>query len=279
MASNSAINVHHISAAQISELASLGYYLQFTMGRQLNSTPHDHDFCELVCLAEGECIHSVNGVRSTLQPGSISLVLPGQVHFLDEQTEGTNVIALSFTREEAELFSAAFPIESFPQTVMTERSTFRQIQRLSEKLLQNRGIDAPLALRALLGMIFSCFAENKATLQSCLPKKVEALLAKANNIDVAARGVPAFLQISNYSYSQLSRLTKQYLDKTPGEYINTLRLQFAYEMITEDTLDYELICDMVGFSSFSHFCKLIHSAYGLTPAKLRKQAQRKVETV
>ncbi len=279
MTSNSAINVHRISTVQIPELTSPGYYLQFTMGRRLNSTPHDHDFYEVVCLSEGECVHSVNGVRSRLQPGSISLVLPGQIHFLDEQAEGTNVIALSFACREAELFSGAFPIGSFSQTIMTERGSFWQIQRLSEKLLQNRGIDAPLALRALLGMIFSCFAENKATLQSCIPEKVEMLLAKANNIDVAARGVPALLQISNYSYSQLSRLTKRYLGKTPGEYINDLRLQFAYEMIAGGTLDYELICDMVGFSSFSHFCKLIRAAYGQSPAKLRKQAQAKPETV
>lgn len=279
MASNSAINIHHISTAQIPELTSVGYYLQFTERRRLNSTPHDHDFCELVCLSAGSCVHTVNDVRYILQPGSISLVLPGQVHFLCEQAAGTNVIALSFTGEEAQLFSNAFPIEDFPQTIMTERGTFWHIQRLGERLLQGRGIDAPLAMRALLGTIFACFAESKASLQSNIPKKVETLFARANNIDVVSGGVPAFLQISNYSYSQLSRLTKHYLGKTPGEYINALRLQFAYEMITGDILDYGLICDTVGFSSFSHFCKLIRAAYGLTPAKLRKQAQCKTETV
>ncbi len=279
MSSNSAINVHHMSAAQIPELVALGYYLQFTDKRALNPTPHDHNFYEVVCLASGSCVHTVNDVRYTLQPGSISLVLPGQVHFLCEQAAETNVIALSFTCDEARLFSNAFPIDDFPQTIMTERGTFWQIQRLGERLLQNRGIDTPLAMRALLGIIFACFAEGKATLQSSIPKNIEALLAKVNNIDIAAEGVPAFLRVSNYSYSQLSRLTKQYVGKTPGEYINTLRLQFAYEMITGDILDYELICDTVGFSSFSHFCKLIRSAYGLTPAKLRKQAQNKAKTV
>lgn len=279
MSINSALNVHHISALQISDLSSFGYYLQFTNGRILNFTPHDHNFFEVVFLVSGQCVHTINNTPHLLRPGNMSIVLPGQIHFLGEQSKGTNVIALSFACEEMNLFLKIFPIEELPQTVMTDYGSFLQIHNLCKNILQNHRIGDSLTMRALLGIILSLFAESKANLQSKLPENIENIFSKINNIDTAAEGISAFLRISSYSYSQLSRITKQYLGKTPGEYINTLRLQFAYEMITDTNLDYEFICEKVGFSSFSHFCKLIHSSFGLTPAKLRKQTQNSMRTV
>ena len=65
----------------------------------------------------------------------------------------------------------------------------------------------------------------------------------------------------------------------PGEFITSLRLQYAYEMIKWGSERYEEISEKVRFSSFSHFSKLIRQRYGMTPAQIRGQNTNYTGTV
>ena len=64
---------------------------------------------------------------------------------------------------------------------------------------------------------------------------------------------------------------KKWLNTTPKEYINKVRLEHAYTMIVSTDQRFEDIACAVGFSSVSHFNDLIKKNYGFTPAELRKR--------
>ena len=92
-----------------------------------------------------------------------------------------------------------------------------------------------------------------------------------NTMENIKEGIPAFLRVSGYSHSQLCRLMKKWLDTTPKEYINKVRLEHAYTMIVSSDQRFEEIADAIGFLSVSHFSDLIKKTYGFTPAELRKR--------
>jgi AraC-like DNA-binding protein len=64
---------------------------------------------------------------------------------------------------------------------------------------------------------------------------------------------------------------KKWLNTTPKEYINKVRLEHAYTMIVSTDQRFDDIAYDVGFSSVSHFNDLVKKNYGFTPAELRKR--------
>lgn len=124
--------------------------------------------------------------------------------------------------------------------------------------------------RILLSRCFSYVVQSKYDNAKALPSDFTAVLSQVNKLENAAEGVNAFLRISNFSHSQLCRLTKRYLGMTPSEYINDIRMKYAMEMILNSDLDYDTVCETVGFSSLSHFYGLFVKKFGITPSAARR---------
>lgn len=273
------VHVEHLHARDFVDLAGFGYFLQLTNGRQLYNELHDHDFYELICVLSGACVHTLDGEVKRLSAGSMAFIRPGQTHSLTGQAVGTNVAALSFKRSEMSRFRAAFDPDRLPGTVALDIDTLHAIRHSCERIFVYQSGDPTLSLRALLGLLLSRLAEAETLADDAMPADFETLLVRMHSLGSASKGVPEFVRLSNFSYSQLRRLTLRYLGKTPGDYVTSLRLELAYDLIVWGNGGYEEIGDSVGFSSFSHFCKLIRETYGATPAKLRSSAKNRIRTV
>ena len=75
------------------------------------------------------------------------------------------------------------------------------------------------------------------------------------------------------SGTYLARLFNQYLNCSPGEYINKLRLNYAKTMINDggDLLE---VCYASGFKSYSHFTKKFKEFTGSTPSVYKKKSNK-----
>ena len=83
--------------------------------------------------------------------------------------------------------------------------------------------------------------------------------------------IPAFLEISHYSQTHLSRILHKYFDMGLHDYILTIRLETAYNDLVLTSKALEEISESIGYNSFSHFNKIFKKKYGITPAALRKE--------
>ena len=77
------------------------------------------------------------------------------------------------------------------------------------------------------------------------------------------------------SRSNLFSIFKQ-ANTSPNNYITDKRLQTAYKLIIETQLSVAEICEKIGFSNSSYFCRQFRARFGTTPIQTRKQynAQR-----
>ncbi len=286
-------------------LASCGYYFQLTRGRVLSREKHCHRFYELICVMDGRCAHEVNGLLFDCPPGTLFFLRPEDTHRFVSQSAGTSVAALSVTVEEMRKFLiayglveiAAYQPDAMSEAVPTVTLSAGERVRLSglcaeaaagltispdgRKTPESRraGQDGPVRERVILGELLSCFLTKEDRAAEDLPPMLARWLSEMNRPENAAEGVQAFLRVSNFSHSQLCRLTKRWLGMTPGGVVNGIRLRLAWERIAWGTEDYETICEEVGFSSFSHFCKLIKARYRKTPAQIRREAAGTARTV
>lgn len=259
----------------------IGYYFQLTHGRPLLETTHSHDFYEIICLLSGSCVHIVNRIEYQCGEGDIFFLRPPDRHSFRDQTDGTNVAALSVMPCEVENFRLAYgfssdmTLDKAAPTGNSLKFSAGQLDRASisglcDRLFALPTEDRPPLCRILLGEFFANLIKTRERSESAMPPSFSAILCEMNKLPAAAEGVGAFLKLSNFSHAQLCRLTKKYLGATPGEYVNSIRMKYAWELVVSGEHDFETICETVGFSSFSYFCKLFEKTFGMSPSKARK---------
>lgn len=73
-----------------------------------------------------------------------------------------------------------------------------------------------------------------------------------------------------FSRSYLDRLFKQIVGTSLIKYIQLIRLNFAYQLITETEKPIALIADECGFSNTKSMQKLFKQNYGMSPTNFRK---------
>ena len=250
------------------------YVFQFVKNRKLTNIYHSHDFYELICFLNGNGTQIINGGEMLFSKNETVLLRPGDKHCFIDQSEDIEVISLSVTKEEFELFSNAFnPLllsvinsDSMPAGFITSLSVNDAFCR---KTLQKV---TEYDCKLLLSYFLNSYINNTDRLK-CNPQLPQMLtyaneeMKKKENLQ---RGIPAFVELSHYSHSHLARLVQKHFGMSLKRYINELRLQSAYRSIILTNESAETIAEELGFSSFSHFNKIFKERYSVTPASLRK---------
>ena len=77
----------------------------------------------------------------------------------------------------------------------------------------------------------------------------------------------------NMSRTNLFRKVKAMSDLTPNELINLSRLKKAAELLSEANYKIYQVCDMVGYSTLTHFGRIFFKQFGMTPRDFQKQMQ------
>ena len=114
-----------------------GYFFQQTLGRQLLTEPHSHDFYEMICLLSGSCVHIVNGFEVNCSEGDVFLLRPCDVHSIRDQGDGTNVAALSVAEPEVEQFITAYGFEN--DAVFDRQETPTEVPRTIVRRIERQG--------------------------------------------------------------------------------------------------------------------------------------------
>ena len=84
-------------------------------------------------------------------------------------------------------------------------------------------------------------------------------------------------QIFGYSSTYLSRMFRKYAEINYKEYIQGIRLEYAYrELISSDTM-VEEIAEHSGFADGRAFAKAFRKKYGVRPSDFRKMRKQESE--
>lgn len=106
-----------------------------------------------------------------------------------------------------------------------------------------------------------------------LPKKDEEFFAKfdsviKSNLSNSELSNEFLAEHLNMSQSTLSRKIRKLLNTSPNNYIRSIRLSAAAEMLKNSQgNNITEICYTVGFSNVSYFAKCFREQYGMTPTE------------
>lgn len=247
------------------------YIFQYITDRRLTDIYHSHDFYEWIIIMNGECTKNINGDIYKLKKNNVVLLKPDDYHSFIGQSEDVRLLCLSVRCDEFEKFCYIYNLRSDD----IKENRFFKNDRICETVLslfpEPESISKEQDLKLLFSFLIKICVDNLDLRGGNMPEWLVLTLKEMEKTQNIKEGIPAMIEISNYSRSRLSRLIKKYLGISLHEYISGLRLVTAHKDIVLTDKSLEEIGESVGYSSFSHFQKIFKEKYGITPARLRNK--------
>ena len=75
----------------------------------------------------------------------------------------------------------------------------------------------------------------------------------------------------NISMGRLSEMIKENLKVNFSDYIASLRIQRAKELLRDESLSIQEIAEIVGYNDYFYFTKVFKKVEGISPSKYRKE--------
>ena len=239
--------------------------------------PHRHSFWELILFERGEGIHTINGTDHPFQAGDICLLSPTDIHYITNlpgTTRDCTKIKFGYNIWHNHLRNCC-QFTQFPVMATLSEEDYcyarQQLKMLySEHTRQEQTDNAAFSLNLIASIMI--------LLQRNLPNPIQADAGKTRKIllylqehfcePITITDVATAL---NYSPKYFSRLFVKELGIPFHEYLNDLRLNYAYHLIKYSNLSVGDVCYDTGFSSPSYFSKSFRQKYGISPNQLRIQ--------
>jgi AraC family transcriptional regulator, dual regulator of chb operon len=251
------------------------------------SPEHTHDFFEFFVIEDGSCRHVVNGETQWLRAGCLVFIRPEDVHKYERNGEEDcrfyNVPcrhrlvseALAYLGE-AEMTGQLLQSPT-PRVAMLSQTEVGEFVALFERIKLLSSIDkqkARIALKSgLIDLLTRYFFNPDPVKQAEFPLWLEYALGKMQLKDNLHRGLPALYELSGRSVGHVNRAFRQYLQQTPTEYLNQLKLNIARNLLLTTELRVVEIALECGFENVSHFYHQFKKWYRQAPLDLRRSRQ------
>lgn len=257
----------------------INYIFQHVKDRVLTAIYHSHDFYELILVLHGGGVQMVNGEELPIGAGDVLLLRPEDLHSFLSQSEDIEIVSLSVRKKEFERFELAYEIPEGALCLKQERPIVMKGQNLSViyGMIGDKETVRECDCKLLLSFFFCLYAHNAQGESDGrdIPDALSYAMEQMKRPEHLKVGIPAFISLSNYSHSHLSRLMKAHFGIGLKEYINALRLHHAYNEIVFTNTPVEEIAQRLGFASYSHFYRIFKASFSLSPSSLRRGERRK----
>ncbi|MBC8479391.1 MAG: AraC family ligand binding domain-containing protein, partial [FCB group bacterium] len=217
---------------------------------------HSHDYYELVIVNGGSALHKVNGSVQPVAKGVVTFIRPADVHCYTRPSSGFEIINILISRQlVTDLFN--FLGESFqperlleanlPASRSLSQNDLQMIVLQLEQLILSTHtlhIQSEALYRAtLVNVVSSCFPVINVEHKIDMPDWFRQLCLDMMKYSNFKEGIPALRKMANKCPEHITRMFKKYLDKSPTEFINQIRLEYAAHSLISSAKKVIDICD------------------------------------
>lgn len=246
--------------------------------------PHKHLRIEINYVKKGSCILHLNNESVSFREGDIMIITSDVNHFFEAGTAGTTLMQLEFLPEIFSLFKqdiregmnelssvSLFSEENRLIKIVNNVGIMRVVQRIVNELNQKNPYYRHLVVMyyAELLILFYRYM-NDAYLPVCTNRFLKKAIAYIRQNYQASILVSDVAKHAGISERYLRKLFSFYLNLSPLDYLNQIRINKAIELLRNTELSVKEISFLCGFQSPQYFSRLFKQQTGTAPRQLAK---------
>ena len=248
---------------------------------------HNHNFFEIFLVDQGNGEHRINGSCQHVSMGYLCFIRPKDTHYYDAISDNFRIINILIPEAViSSLFDylgSGFKIDwllssRMPPSILLDFSELTDLIRELEvlilyKKIMKTGFDVAyrIAIFNILTKYFPIGRLDKKSGQ--IPRWLHWLSLEMLKSENFKKGLPALYKLSGISKEHLARSCKKYLDKTPSQLVNGIRLEHSAKLLTTTNTPIIEISEECGFESLSYYYHRFREQYNLTPREFRKKGK------
>ncbi len=258
-----------------------GPYRAYT-GRGLSPSPHLHSHIEIILLNKGATTATADSVNAEMEPGDLFISFPNQVHYyIDEPTynEHGHIIAFispDFCPEFSQMFKSMVPKSPVVKGAKNNPRILAAVENLVQ-CTENQDEYSETEARGCVLILMSEIFRNielieKEPYDNDLVKDIITYCYENFSTDISLQSIADELHISR---CYISRLFSRRLHIGFNDYINSLRVRNACELLKKSEQSVTEIAHAVGYNSVRTFDRVFLNARNMTPKEYRQKAFEK----
>lgn len=245
---------------------------------------HIHEYYEIYINFSGNVAFVVNGKIYTIQPGDIILTRPGEYHQCIDRGGSVHkhMCVWIKTSEENDMMRRLSGSQRYHIVLSPPKKAalLRVCEDLSEAMSDS---DSTMAERLSLlfqiiamaeqGCVHSC-EEEKILVNDPIPDALNNVLQDIHQHLKDISSVADVCASQHLSKCTLERLFHRYLHITPSAYIAKQKLLLARALLLSEKhreSSVSELCELCGFSDYSHFIAKFRREFGQPPYQYRKK--------
>ena len=130
-----------------------------------------------------------------------------------------------------------------------------------------------IRFKVLLANLFTrFFLPRESAGGADAPEWLESLCEKMRTPENFIPGLKRMQQLSGYTPEYLCKIFRKHLGRTPTEFVNELRINYAARMLADSNESIAELAYRLNIQSLSRFYHLFRNQYSCTPAEYRRRA-------
>lgn len=248
----------------------------------LGPTPHLHSHIEIILVHDGVCLGVADNNECEMVSGDLFISFPNQIHYYLDNDKRGKYSLLIVSPEVCPEFSRIFKTMVPRCPILKNAAQNENIVWAIERAIDAHRAKADFSQIEMHGYMLVLFSELFRTLEmtengSCetdIVKNIINFCYENYDSDISLQSISDELHISRY---YISHLFSRKLHTGFNDYINSLRISRACEMLKADDSPITEIAYAVGYNSIRTFNRCFHEIMDMTPKEYRSRARAKKE--
>lgn len=234
----------------------------------VESNRHTHPVWEIIVNTEGAGFMQIGEKNYVFAPGTVCCVPPGVSHY-KRADGGFRDMYVSVRSESLDGNKEYFVEDDEEKSI---ESLVYMIIKTFHKKDNNHIAIADALVESVCNMIIGKMTQAKPKNRE-IELFIDQLILNYNDCGFT---VSQAMSVTNYNKDHFRRLFKQYTGKTPVEYLTSLRIRNAKNMLaTSDKKSVKMIAIESGFSDYLYFAKVFRKYVGMTPSEYANSKKTK----
>lgn len=250
------------------------------LGHGLGPTPHLHSHIEMVLTETGTTVAFADSTEVKVEAGDLFIAFPNQIHYyIDKQRPVEHKIVIvspDMCPEFSRIFKSMVPkVPLLKNAIENPRivSAVENMVQCKKEQGEYSETEARGCVLILMSEIFrNIELQEKMPYDNDLVKDIITYCYENYNSDISLQAIADELHVSR---CYISRLFSRRLHIGFNDYINSLRVRNACEMLKTTDLSVTEVAYAVGYNSVRTFDRAFFNTRQMTPKEYRQKAFEK----